>query len=167
VPGAAARRLTGGARSRTLVAVRTHVHPVELRCSFIGRVFDEAGRTLPRVLIGEFRDGKEGRIGEFDLTADGFALRESHRPGIRHMQGAVRWGGEVFVSQSDGLRSGALWRGTFDRLRRSGVPLPAGCQDLALDPDARLLWSLGEHPWRRVVRGIRFAELGIADRRRK
>ena len=41
------------------------------------------------------------------------------------------------------------------------VPLPVGCEDLALDLDAKLLWSLGEHPWKRVVRGIPFQSLGL------
>jgi hypothetical protein len=41
------------------------------------------------------------------------------------------------------------------------VPLPVGCEDLALDLDAQLLWSLGEHPWKRVVRGIPLSHLGI------
>jgi hypothetical protein len=159
VRGADARRLTGGARSRTLVAVRTRVHSVDLRCSFIGLVFDDRGRSLPRVLIGEFRSGEEGRIGEFELTADGFSPLREFAPGIGHMQGAVRWDDEVFVSQSDGLRPGALWRGRFGSVTRSAVPLPAGCQDLALDVDASVLWSLGEHPWHRVVRGIPLATL--------
>lgn len=159
VRGADARRLTGGARSRTLVAVRTRVHSVDLRCSFIGRVFDDRGRSLPRVLIGEFRSGEEGRIGEFELTADGFSPLREFAPGIGHMQGAVRWDDEVFVSQSDGLRPGALWRGRFGSVTRSAVSLPAGCQDLALDVDASVLWSMGEHPWHRVVRGIPLATL--------
>jgi hypothetical protein len=166
VRGAVARRLTGGARSRTLVAVRTRVHAVDLRCSFIGRVFDDHGRPLHRVLIGEFRSKDAGRIGEFDLTSDGFSPRRMLEPGLRHMQGAVGWGEEIFVSQSDGPRAGTLWRGTGDGLQRASLPLPAGCQDLALDADDRVLWSLGEHPWRRVVHGIRFAELGIAHGRR-
>ena len=166
VRGATARRLTAGARSRTLAVVRTAVHPVDLRCSFIGRVFDESGRPLPRVLIGEFRTTDDGRIGEFALTAEGFAPVRETRTGIGHMQGAVRWGDEVFVSQSDALHPGALWSGPFGALTRNAVPLPAGCQDLALDPERGMLWSLGEHPWRRVVRGIPLTRLGIAHRRR-
>lgn len=165
VQGSTARRLTAGARSRTLVAVRTRVHPVDLRCSFIGRVFDEAGRSVPRVLIGEFRSDDEGRIGEFALTADGFTPIRDFAPGIRHMQGAALWGQDAFVSQSDDLRPGALWHGSFGALSRSTTALPAGCQDLALDPDAGVLWSLGEHPWRRVVHGIRLDTLGIGEER--
>jgi hypothetical protein len=161
VRGAAARRLTGTTRSRALVAVRTRVHPVDLRCSFIGRVFDEHGGAVPRVLIGEFRPGEEGRLGEFALGDDGFARVRECAPGIGRMQGAVLWGDELFVSQSDGLRPGTLWRGPFGHPVRSAVPLPAGCQDLALDPEASVLWSLGEHPWRRVVRGIPLATLGV------
>ncbi len=48
-----------------------------------------------------------------------------------------------------------------DELTRDRIPLPVGCEDLALDLEARMLWSLGEHPWRRVVRGIPFAQLGF------
>lgn len=164
VRGALARRLTASSRSRALVAVRTRVHPVDLRCSFLGRVFDDDGEPLPRVLIGEYRDDEDGRIGEF-LVPDGPAARFAPQgvfvPGIRHMQGAVRWGDRHFVSQSDHARPGVLWSGRADDLRRDPVPLPSGCEDLALDPDAGLLWSLGEHPWRRIVRGIPFARLGI------
>lgn len=165
VQGTTARRLSGGSRSTTLVAVRTRQHPIDLRCSFIGRVFDAKGRSLPRVLIGEFRSGGEGRIGEFELTADGFAPVRDFTPAVRHMQGAALWGEEILISQSDGLRPGALWRGSFDAVERSATALPAGCQDLALDPRAGMLWSLGEHPWRRVVRGIPFVTLGIGEDR--
>ncbi|PVE94762.1 hypothetical protein DC434_12500 [Microbacterium sp. TPD7012] len=168
VRGSLARRLAGargrGWRATALVAVRTRVHPVDLRCSYLGRVFDADGEPLRRVLIGEYRTDGSGRIGEFDIPDgddDRFEEAERFAPGIRSMQGAVRWGDRYFVSQSDRLRPGILWRGTRDRLERDPVSLPVGCEDLALDPDERLLWSLGEHPWRRVVRGIPFAGLGI------
>lgn len=171
VSGALARRLAGGSgrgvRTTALVAVRTRTHPVALRCSYLGRVFDEDGSPLPRVLIGEHRADKSGRIGEFSVPEDrdGTFLRtDVFSPGIERMQGAVRWGGRYFVSQSDRLHPGTLWSGERAALRPDPVPLPEGCEDLALDLDERLLWSLGEHPWRRVVRGIPFARLGIEDR---
>jgi hypothetical protein len=61
------------------------------------------------------------------------------------------------------MQPGALWTGVPDELARHEVPLPVGCEDLALDPEARMLWTLGEHPFRRVVRGIPFARLGLGD----
>lgn len=168
VRGALARRLAGstrrGPRVTALVAVRTRVHPVALRCSYIGRVFDADGAPLPRVLIGEYRKDDDGRIGEFALPDPGegrFTEIERTAPGIPRMQGAVRWGERHFVSQSDLLRPGALWTGRRDALERSPVPLPVGCEDLALDLDAGYLWTLGEHPWRRVVRGIPLSSLGL------
>lgn len=173
VGGMLGRELAGrrgrGTRAVALVAVRTRVHPVPLRCSFLGRVFDERGEPMPHVLIGEFRSDDRGRIGEFSIPGGdgGFTELSRHSPGIRSMQGAVRWAERCFVSQSDDLRPGALWTGPVDRLKRSAHPLPPGCEDLALDLEAGLLWSLGEHPWRRVVRGIPLANLGIPQRRRK
>lgn len=168
VRGAVARRLRGisGRRpgARSLVAVRTQVHPVALRCSFLGRLYDEDGTPLPRVLIGEFRADDRGRIGEFALPeGEGgrFEERDRFAPGIGHMQGAVRWGDRVFVSQSDGMRPGTLWSGPVGALAPHPTALPVGCEDLALDPEARMLWSLGEHPRRRVVRGIPFARIGL------
>ncbi|WP_160298621.1 hypothetical protein [Microbacterium sp. SA39] len=169
VRGSEARRLAGsrgrGWRATAMVAVRTKVHPVDLRCSYLGRVFDENGEPLRRVLIGEYRTDDKGRIGEFAIP-DGDDARfegvEAHfSPGIRSMQGAVRWGDKHFVSQSDRMRPGILWRGRRDALERDPVSLPVGCEDLALDLDEKLLWSLGEHPWKRVVRGIPFSRLGI------
>lgn len=167
VRGRLAHRLAGGGhgrRSTALVAVRTRVHPVALRCSYLGRVFDQDGTPLRRVLIGEHRTDESGRIGEFAIpedTTDGFVEVDSFSPAIPRMQGAVRWGDRHFVSQSDRMRPGTLWTGRRDALERARVALPVGCEDLALDPDSRLLWSLGEHPWHRVVRGIPFARLGI------
>lgn len=166
--GAAARRVVG-ARGRgygavVLTAVRTRVHPVALRCSFIGRIFDEDGTSLPRVLIGEYRGDAGGRIGEFAIPRDvdgSFDHVSESSPQIARMQGAVQWGPRRFVSQSRGLQPGALWNGDGAELLRSEIALPIGCEDLALDPEARMLWSLGEHPWRRVVRGIPFAQLGL------
>ena len=79
VHGADAQRVRGGARRRdrrtAVVAVRTRRHPVALRCSFVGRVFDADGTPLPRVLIGEYRGQETGAIGEFtipDGTDDGY-----------------------------------------------------------------------------------------------
>jgi hypothetical protein len=168
VHGADAQRVRGGARRRdrrtAVVAVRTRRHPVALRCSFVGRVFDADGTPLPRVLIGEYRGQETGAVGEFAIpedSADGFVELERFIPGIRHMQGAVRWGDHYLVSQSDHLRPGVLWSGPRQALTRHPVALPVGCEDLALDPDDELLWTLGEHPWRRVVRGIPFASLGL------
>lgn len=169
VRGSLARRLTGGHRrglpAVALVAVRSRVHSADLRCSFLGRVFDEAGEPLQRVLIGEYRTDDEGRVGEFSIPHgpdDGFDCHDEIAPSIPRMQGAVRWGDRYFVSQSSGpKRPGTLWRGARDALQPDGIPLPVGCEDLALDPEARMLWSLGEHPWRRVVRGIPFAWVGL------
>lgn len=168
VDGDVARRVRGSngrwwPRS-ALVAVRTRVHPVDLRCSFIGRAFDADGTPLRRVLIGEYRRDDEGRIGEFSIPEgpDGrFEAHEQVTPGIPRMQGAVRWGAQHFVSQSALLTPGRLWTGPADALTRHAVALPAGCEDLALDPDGRMLWTLGEHPRHRVVRGIPFAKVGI------
>lgn len=168
VRGPLARRLAGatgrGWRATALVAVRSRVHPVDLRCSYLGRVFDDDGTPLRRVLIGEYRTDESGRIGEFSIPDEPDARFVEHdriSPGIRSMQGAVRWGDRYFVSQSDRLRPGILWRGGRAALERDPVSLPVGCEDLALDLDAELLWSLGEHPWRRVVRGIPFARLQL------
>ncbi|WP_152545441.1 hypothetical protein [Microbacterium sp. CH12i] len=162
-----ARRAIGangrGYGASALAVVRTRVHPVPLRCSFVGRVFDADGTSLPRVLIGEYRNDEKGRIGEFTIPTgdEGFTKLDTSRPGIRHMQGAVHWGEHRYVSQSRDLKAGALWSGTGETLERNEVVLPVGCEDLALDPEDRMLWSLGEHPWRRVVRGIPFTQLDI------
>ncbi|KQR37309.1 hypothetical protein [Microbacterium sp. Leaf159] len=173
VRGTDARRLAGaggrGVRATALVAVRTRVHPVDIRCSYLGRVFDDDGTPLRRVLIGEYTKDDQGRVAEFSIPEsddEGFHEEGRFTPGIRHMQGAVRWGDRHFVSQSDRMHPGILWTGDRDALVRDRVPLPVGCEDLALDLDAKLLWSLGEHPWRRVVRGIPFASLGLGDGQR-
>lgn len=168
VRGSDAHRLAGsrrrGGRSTVLVAVRTAQHPVDLRCSFLGRVFTADGTPLPRVLIGEYRGNDRGVVGEFDIPSAAqprFVERDRVAPGLRHLQGAVRWGETRFVSQSDLLHPGALWTDRDGSWRRHPVPLPAGCEDLALDPEAGVLWTLGEHPWRRVVRGIPFSALDL------
>ncbi|MCT1479154.1 hypothetical protein [Microbacterium sp. p3-SID336] len=168
VRGTEAHRLAGsrrrGGRATVLVAVRTRQHPVALRCSFLGRVFAADGTSLPRVLIGEYRSDESGVVAEFTVpTEPDGEFREERRfvPGIRHMQGAVRWGAQHFVSQSNLLRPGTLWAGEPEGMRRDRVPLPIGCEDLALDAEAQALWTLGEHPWRRVVRAVPFSALGL------
>lgn len=167
IRGAESRRLAGGrgggARRTALVAVRTNMHQVDLRCSFIGRAFDEAGTPLPRVLIGEYQTDEQGQIREFHVPEDdgGFVELDRFVPRIARMQGAVRLGREHFVSQSDGVKPGTLWSGSRDSLQRAAAPLPVGCEDLALDLDERQLWSVGEHPWRRIVRGIPLSRVGI------
>jgi len=166
---AAARRVVGasgrGYGAVALVAVRTRVHAVDLRCSFIGRVFDADGTSVPRVLIGEYRTDEAGRVGEFAIPADREGRFEPLgviTPGIKRMQGAVRWGTRTFVSRSNGLlKPGSLWSGEGDTLERVSVTMPVGSEDLALDAEERMLWTVGEHPWKRVVRGIRFEQLGL------
>lgn len=169
VRGRLARQLRGmsgrGLLPRSaLVAVRSRVHPVDLRCSFIGRAFDADGAPLRRVLIGEYLRNDTGRIGEYsipDASDDVFEQHDVFAPGIPRMQGAVRWGERFFVSQSSLMNPGRLWTGRRDALTRHAVPLPVGCEDLALDPEGRMLWSLGEHPRHRVVRGIPFGSIGL------
>jgi hypothetical protein len=170
VRGGLARTLRGLGRGilprSALVAVRTRVHPIPLRCSFLGRAFDEHGQPLDRVLIGEYRKDDAGRIGEFGIPAgadDDFAEHHRFSPGIPRMQGTVRWGARHFVSQSHLMNPGILWSGTPPHLARHPEPLPVGCEDLALDPEGRMLWTLGEHPLKRVVRGIPFARLGLGE----
>lgn len=172
IRGPRARRLRGlspwGLPMTALVAVRSRVHPIALRCSFLGRAFDDDGTSLRRVLIGEYRRDDAGRIAEFSIpeAKDApFVEHERFTPAIARMQGVVRWGDRHLVSQSDLMQPGRLWTGPRDHLTRHARPLPVGCEDLALDPDAEMLWSLGEHPWHRVVRGIPFALIGL-DRRR-
>ena len=173
VRGRAARRLRGargwGIFSVALVSVRVRTHPVGLRCSFLGRVFADNGEPLRRIVIGEHRIGEHriddtGQLAEFDLpdSPDGaFVERSRFAPGIPRMQGSVRWGDRTFVSQSVATQPGRMWSGQRDSVHLSSVPLPVGCQDLALDPEERMLWTLGEHPWQRVVRGIPFDSLGL------
>lgn len=167
--GRRARRVVGaggsGLRARAFAVVRTHVHPVPLRCSFLGRVFDGEGESLPRVLIGEYRTDDRGRIGEFTIpnaASASFGAIGEVVPKIPRMQGVVRWAGRTLVSQSNSARHpGALWVRDDGTWERSPVGMPVGSEDLALDPDERMLWSLGEHPWRRVVRGIPFSRVGL------
>lgn len=160
--GETARRVSGRRASRASAVVRAAVHPVALRCSFIGRVLDADGGALDRVLIGEYRTDDRGRVAEFcipETTDDVFSQPSDSAAalgavGIRRMQGAVRWGDRVLVSQSRGdRRPGRLWIGD-PAFRTADVPLPVGTEDLALDPQDGMLWSVGEHPWQRVVRGI-------------
>lgn len=154
----------GFLRRSRLVAVRSHVHPVDLRCSFLGRTFHDDGTPTGRVLIGEYRRDDEGRIGEFaipDGAETGFTPHGDVRPGIPRMQGVVRWGDRTLVSQSSLMKPGTLWTGRGDALEPHAQHLPPGCEDLALDPEERMLWTLGEHPFHRVVRGIPFARLGL------
>lgn len=167
VRGVDARRLAGsrrwslGARGRALV--RTRVHEVPIRCSFLGRAFDADGAAQPSVLVGEYRIDDAGRIVESVVPGSGDAW-PSLAPvptGVERMQGVVRVGDTVLVSQSRGMLPGALWAGPGDALRRTDVALPVGCEDLAVDVDGGMLWTLAEHPWRRLVRGIPLADVGL------
>lgn len=167
VRGADARRLRGsrmpgfGARARAVV--RSNVHDVQMRCSFLGRAVDADGDTQSTVLVGEYRTDDAGRIAESVVPAAGDAWPPLTLvpAGVARMQGVVRIGDTVLVSQSRGMRPGALWAGPPDALRRTDVELPVGCEDLAIDVDRGMLWTLAEHPWRRLVRGIPLTDVGV------
>lgn len=164
-----ARRVSGAPwrpfQPPALVMELVRKHPVDLRCSFIGRNYTDAGVPTNRVMIGEYRSDDSGRIGEFEIPepgASGFTLLSIETPGVSHMQGAVRYGNQTFVSQSNGMQPGRLWISDGDApFAASTTPLPVGCEDLAIDTTAGELWTLGEHPWKRVLRAIPFAALGI------
>lgn len=164
-----ARRAVGasgrGYGAVAFAAVRTRVYPVDLRCSFIGRIFDADGTPLPRVLIGEYRTDDAGRVGEFAIPTEatgGFTHLGAIAPGIKRMQGATRWGTRTFVSRSNGdQKPGSLWSSEGAEMQRVSVTMPVGSEDLAFDVEERMLWTVGEHPWKRVVRGIRFADIGL------
>lgn len=166
--GAVARALRGSRRpaagARTLAIVRRHAFAVPLRCSFLGRAADEdaaAADGAARVLVGEYRSDDAGRIAEAVVPATGaeWPAIAPIATGIPRMQGVARLGARVLVSQSDGMRPGALWAGPPDALQRTALALPVGCEDLAVDVDGGMLWTLGEHPWRRLVRGIPLADV--------
>ena len=168
VLGQDARRLRGtrgwGLFTVALVSVGVRRHPLDARCSFLGRVFDDDGEPLRRVVIGEYRTTDDGQLAEFDLSdsVDGSLIeRGRFVPSIPLMQGAVRLGDRYVVSQSGPTQSGRLWTGPRDNMHPHPLPPPHGSQDLALHPEERMLWTLGEHPWRRVVRGIPFDALGL------
>ncbi|WP_157674665.1 hypothetical protein [Agrococcus jejuensis] len=163
VVGADARRLSGSRRrgARCEVLVRTRVHDVPLRCSFVGRV-TPAAPGVPRIVAGEYRSDAEGRIGWHDVPAgdgpwDAWSLEPTSIP---RMQGVVDLDGELLISQSRGMQPGRLWRGRRGAMTRSRHALPIGCEDLAVDEAAGMLWTVAEHPWRRRVHGIPLAALG-------
>lgn len=166
VDGEDARRLVGsrrpGAGASGRAIVRTRVHDVPVRCSFVGRVFAADGVPLPRVVVGEYRTDESGRIAESDVPAPDapWPPLQPVAPGISRMQGAVRFGNTTLVSQSNGMHPGALWAGSPESMVPSGR-LPVGCEDLALDLDAWVVWTVAEHPGRRVVRATPLADLGI------
>lgn len=168
VDGETAHRLLGSNTPKgdlTMLAVaRTRVHAVDLRCSFIGRSFGQNGEPLDRVLIGEYATDKSGRVGSFlvdqkpggTLTPDG-----RFTPEIDRMQGAVQWGNNVLISQSVvEIKPGTLWIGVDEKFKPARA-LPAGPEDLALDPKRRSVWSVAEHPFKRVVREFPLKSLGI------
>ena len=157
--GADARRVTGstrrarGALAETLVRVRRH--DVPLRCSFVGRAHPHDPAS-PRILVGEYRREDDGRLGWNDVPDRDapWGPWASTTPGIPRMQGVVERDGELWVSQSRGMRPGSLWRGTRDGMARTRQALPVGCEDLAIDERTRTLWTVAEHPWRRRVHGL-------------
>lgn len=165
VRGAEARKVTGSTSRFSLrsidahVVTRTRVHKVPLRCSFIGRTFATDGGAEDTVLIGEYRADTAGRVAAYNVSEDALTAGDVFHPGIAQMQGAVRMGERFFISQSDGLHAGTLWTGPDGAIIPSTVALPKGPEDLALDPAGKRLWTLGEHPWNRVVRGIPLQKL--------
>ncbi|QNA93453.1 hypothetical protein [Microbacterium sp. Se63.02b] len=167
VRGAVAQRLAGarprGGRTTALVAVRTRVHAVPCAARTWGGCSTtqapSAARPHRRVPPGRHREDR--RVHDSRRRERGIRRRGCLHPGNRADAGRRPLGGPLLrVAVGSSAPRRPVERSTR-RAAQGAHPLPVGCEDLALDLDAGLLWSLGEHPWRRVVRGIPLARLGV------
>ncbi len=110
VHGTEAQRIRGGTSRRdrrtTVVAVRTRRHPVTLRCSFLGRVFDEDGTPLPACSSASTGVRRRERSASSPSPRTRRRLRRTRalHPGIRHMQGPC--GGVTATSSHSPITSG-------------------------------------------------------------
>ncbi len=120
-----------------------------MRYSFVSL---ETGEHGPQFVVGEYRDGDDGRLARIPLDPGArVSTLAFHAPALRRMQGVCVVDGTWFVTTSSGTLPGDLWAGEPGNLvRREGV-LPPGPEDLAREPGTRMLWSLSEHPGRRFV----------------
>ncbi len=120
-----------------------------MRYSFVSL---EEGEEGPQFVVGEYRDGDDGRLARVpvDPGEQGSTLK-FHAPALRRMQGACVVDGTWFVTTSAGSGPGDLWVGEPGSLARHEGVLPPGPEDLAREPGTRMLWSLSEHPGRRFV----------------
>ena len=87
------------------------------------------------LVVGEYDRRRPGRLWHGDRVWEG----------VPQMQGATHDGAHWWISRSNGP-----WRRGWllgPRTRR----LPAGCEDLALDPDGRTLWTVTEYRGRRLL----------------
>lgn len=131
-----------------------------MRYSFISL---DRGGSEPGLLAGEYdRWGASTRLVRFDLAAETgtLALDGSGRApgtllgstGVARMQGATRIGSRLYLTASDGpRRRGTLWVGAMGSLTALARSLPAGPEDVGAWPARDQLWSLTEHPGRRLV----------------
>ena len=129
-----------------------------MRYSFLSLGRDGADVSL---LAGEYGHGRmTRRLARFTLDTDG-RLEETDgvstsmvvsAKGPSRMQGAVTVDGRTYITTSNGRRGrGSVWVATGERLRRHARVLPPGPEDITYWPSRDELWTVTEHPGRRLV----------------
>ncbi len=165
------RRRATSARSHHGARRRAHARAPRRAALLVSGSGVRRGRhSTARVLIGEHRTDDRGRIGEFSIpeNSDGrFTEEHVFSPGIPRMQGAVRWGDRHFARSPTACAPVRCGAGRGRRWSRTTCPSRSAAKTWRSTSTRGLLWSLGEHPWHRVVRGIPFARLGIEGNRRR
>lgn len=135
-----------------------------LRYSFISL---DAASSPPGLVAGEYalNPDTSTRLARFDLEPGTLELDAPDgvsRPvrvgdaGVLRMQGAVRAGGRLHVSVSNGSKGlGTMWTGELGALRRHRWAMPMGPEDLTYSPADDHLWTVTEHPRRRWLISMR------------
>lgn len=120
----------------------------------------------PAMVAGEYARGRHTRrlarlpldpVSRLpQLGADGVARASYAGRGVAGMQGAVEVGGVWQCTTSHGpFGLGSLWAGHLGALRRSRFATPVGPEDLTWWPEQGRLWTVTEHPHRRVLSALR------------
>jgi hypothetical protein len=144
-----------------------HQRGPEPRLKFSAVDVDQVGAFggVASLVVSQYGDGDPAVIAHFPVTSDGRVGNDGWSSwegltsrSITNVQGGVSCNGTYYLNRSRGTKAGTLYV-TGPALEGSQQKWLVGPEDTACDSQQGRLWSLGEHPGKRLIAAYELDDL--------